>query len=431
MRDLVAALRERGLVHQVTDEVLGPLSARSRIVAYIGFDPSAPSLHAGSLYPVMLLAHLARAGHAAIALLGGGTGRIGDPSGKQSERPLLDAATIERNVRAQRAQIERVFRNAGAPVAVLDNAAWLHDLRLVDFLRDTGKHFTVNWMMAKDSVRARLEDREQGISFTEFSYMLLQAYDYLRLYEDRGCCLQMGGSDQWGNITAGIELIRRVRGDQAFGLTSPLLLDAAGRKFGKSERGAVWLDATATSPYRFFQFWLNQDDARASALLAAYTMLPMDEVNSVRASAAADPEKRIAQRALAKAVTSLVHGADAASRAEAAGRVLFGEGSVRDLDAATIEDVFGEVPSATLPRKALQPPGARMGEVFVRATLVKSATDFARQAAQGAIYVNGERVPASKKGEHPSLSPADLLHDRFIVLRRGKKDYALLRVVEG
>lgn len=433
-RDLVAALRARGLVHQVTDEALGPLSAREPIRLYNGFDPSAPSLHAGSLYPVMLMVHAARAGHRPVALVGGGTGLVGDPSGRDAERPLAEEERVRENARALGAQIAALLDGAGVEAEVVDNAEWLRDLRLFEFLRDTGKHFTVNWMMAKDSVRARLEDREQGISYTEFSYMLLQAYDFLRLHEDRGCLLQTGASDQWGNITAGIELIRRRTGRQAYGLTCPLLLAPDGRKFGKSVEGAVWLDPARTSPYRFFQFWMNQGDALASALLAAYTFLPMEEVEAVRATAAAEPEKRLAHRRLAVEVTAFVHGREAAARAEGAAGVLFGEGSVRDLDAAALEEVLAEVPSAERTRSALLGSPSALRELFTDPTLglLPSASAFWRSLDQGALYLNGERLPppAEKRRDRP-LGEGDLLEGRLLVLRKGKREYALVRVVGG
>jgi tyrosyl-tRNA synthetase len=425
-RDLVAALRERGLVHQVTDEALGPLSAREPVTAYIGFDPSAPTLHAGSLYPVMLLAQAARAGHRPIALLGGGTGLIGDPSGKDAERPLLDPSLAGANAAAMGRQIAGLFERAGVEGAlILDNGAWLREERLVDFLRDAGKHFTVNWMMAKESVRARLEDREQGLSYTEFSYMLLQAWDFYRLWRDRGCRLQMGASDQWGNITAGIELIRRKGGGEAYGLTCPLLLTADGRKFGKSAGNAVWLDPALTSPYRFFQFWMHQEDAAASTLLAAYTFLPVEEVAALRAEAAAAPEKRVAQRRLASEVTALVHGREAAGRAERASRVLFGEGTVRELDATTLLEVFESAPGLRLPRASAA--GTPYADLFCHESLrlCRSKGDYRRLRAQGALRVND----APLEGE--AVREADLLPGGLLVLRKGKREYALVRVEGG
>ncbi|MCK6481587.1 MAG: tyrosine--tRNA ligase [Planctomycetes bacterium] len=426
-RDLVAALRERGLVHQVTDEGLGALSAGEEIRAYNGFDPTAPSLHAGSLYPVMVMAHLARAGHRPVALVGGGTGLIGDPGGRDSERPLMDADLARENARAMGRQIGGLLRNAGIEAEVLDNRDWLEGIRLVDFLRDIGKHFTVNWMMAKDSVRTRLEDREGGISFTEFSYMLLQAYDFWRLWKDRGCRLQTGASDQWGNITAGIELIRRRSGGEAFGLTCPLLLAPDGRKFGKSAGNAVWLDPALTSPYRFYQFWMNQEDGQAAALLGPYTLLPLEEVAALRAEAAAAPERRIAQRRLAAEATAFVHGRDAAARAERASRVLFGEGSIRDLDAATLEEVFAEVPGIERPFSAVVGPPTALRDLFTDPALglLQSSGEFRRALEQGALYLNGERAAGG------AIPAEALVEGRLLVLRRGKKDYALVRVTAG
>ncbi len=426
-RDLVAALRERGLVHQVTDEGLGALSAGEEIRAYNGFDPTAPSLHAGSLYPVMVMAHLARAGHRPVALVGGGTGLIGDPGGRDSERPLMDADLARENARAMGRQIGGLLRNAGIEAEVLDNRDWLEGIRLVDFLRDIGKHFTVNWMMAKDSVRTRLEDREGGISFTEFSYMLLQAYDFWRLWKDRGCRLQTGASDQWGNITAGIELIRRRSGGEAFGLTCPLLLAPDGRKFGKSAGNAVWLDPALTSPYRFYQFWMNQEDGQAAALLGPYTLLPLEEVAALRAEAAAAPERRIAQRRLAAEATAFVHGRDAAARAERASRVLFGEGSIRDLDAATLEEVFAEVPGIERPLSTVVGPPTALRDLFTDPALglLQSSGEFRRALEQGALYLNGERAAGG------AIPAEALVEGRLLVLRRGKKDYALVRVTAG
>ncbi len=422
--DLVAALRARGLVHQVTDEGLGGVSAKEPITAYIGFDPTAATLHAGSLYPVMLLAHAARAGHRPVALVGGGTGLIGDPGGRDAERPLIDAEVARENAAGMRRQIEGLLRNAGVdPVVVVDNSEWLSTVRFVDFLRDVGKHFSVNWMMAKDSVRARLQDREQGISFTEFSYMLLQAYDFYRLWKDRGCRLQMGASDQWGNITAGIELIRRKEGGETFGLTCPLLLAADGRKFGKSAGNAVWLEPSLTSPYRFYQFWINQEDALASALLAAYTFLPAEEVEAIRAEAAAAPQKRAVQRRLASEVTAFVHGREAAARAERASRVLFGEGSLRDLDGGTLEEVFAEVRRLEVGAASLG--SAPLADHFVAAGLCSSKSDFLRNLKQNSILVNGDRVAPG--GEGP-LEAGKALFGRYFVLRKGRKDYALVKL---
>jgi len=425
-RDLVATLRERGLVHQVTDEALGALTAKESLVLYNGFDPTAPSLHAGSLYPVMILAHAARAGHRPVALVGGGTGLIGDPSGREAERPLADAGQMRAQVEGLGAQIGRLLAACGIDSAVVDNSEWLAGEKLMDFLREVGKHFSVNAMMAKDSVRTRLEDREQGISFTEFSYMLLQAYDFYRLWKDRGCRLQTGGSDQWGNITAGIELIRRKGGGEAFGLTCPLLLTADGKKFGKSAGNAVWLDPAMTSPYRFYQFWMNQEDGEASKLLAAYTFLPMEEVAAVRAEAAKAPEKRGAQRRLAAEITTFVHGKDAAAQAEKASRVLFGEGVLADIDPTTLEEALAGVPVASVPRSRIST--TLLPDLFLAAGLLKSRSEFSRHLKQGSLYLNGVRIEGEAAKRAPA--PGEILHGGTLVLRRGKRDYALVRLTD-
>ncbi|MGH9225650.1 MAG: tyrosine--tRNA ligase, partial [Acidimicrobiales bacterium] len=305
-------LQWRGLVHQVTDEDLGAkLAGGSRpVVVYHGIDATADSLHVGNLLGVLVLRRLQRAGHRPIVLLGGGTTLIGDPSGKQSERPLREVDEVRSNIVALRGQLERFIDFGPGPggALLLDNADWLCTMSLTDFLRDVGKHFTVNAMMAKESVRARLEEREQGISFTEFTYMLLQAYDFLHLFDAHGCRLEVGGSDQWGNITAGVDLVRRVRGEQVAGLTWPLLTKADGTKFGKSEEGNVWLDTERTSPYEFFQFWLRADDRGVAQLLRFFTDLGREHIERLEESVATAPAAREAQRVLARTVTAAVHG---------------------------------------------------------------------------------------------------------------------------
>ncbi len=432
--DLVAAFRSRGLVHQVTDEALGPLSAREPIVGYIGFDPTAYSLHAGSLYPVMLLAHLGRAGHRPIAVFGGGTGMIGDPSGKSAERPLLDKQTIDMNVSNQTRQVTRILERAGVhQVTCLNNAAWLGDLHLVEFLRDVGKHFTVNWMVAKESVRARLEDREHGISFTEFSYMLLQAYDFLHLHKEHGCRLQMGGSDQWGNITAGIELIRRQAGGEAFGLTSPLLLDASGKKFGKSEGGTVWLESSRTSPYEFYQFWFNQPDAQAEGLLRAFTLMPDGEIEeTIEQARRSDPGERVLQRRLAFEVTNLVHGENAASSGARGSELRRGGLRLQEIGVAEeIFEAFEGAPRIDFPRSLLVGTSLRVLFTHQGVGLIRSTSDWRRHLAQGSIYLNDERVKPPPGAPEPKIEEHDVLYGKVVVLRRGKKDYALVRVIDG
>src|SRR5690606_7938255 len=298
-------LEARGLVHGATEGARELFAGAERVTGYIGFDPTSDSLHVGSLLQILALVRLQRAGHRPIALVGGGTGMIGDPSGKAAERQLLTREQVEQNVEGIRAQLARFLDFSGeAGARLVDNHEWLGSLGLIAFLRDTGKHFTVNYMLAKESVARRLEQAE-GISFTEFSYMLLQAYDFLELFSRYGCTLQMGGSDQWGNITAGIELIRRVRGAAAYGIVQPLVTTASGAKFGKTEAGTVWLDPERTSPFRFYQFWLNTDDRDVERWLKAFTFLPLDEIADVMAAQAENPAARAAQRRLAEEVTAL------------------------------------------------------------------------------------------------------------------------------
>src|SRR5687768_724317 len=343
---LLEELTWRGLVHQHTDGLADALKSGG-VSAYAGFDPTGPSLHVGHLVPVMGLALLQRAGHRPIALVGGGTGMIGDPSGKATERQLSAPDVVARNSRALEEQL-RLFLDFTGPTAarMRDNAAWLTRLGAVDFMRDVGKHFTVNYMLAKESVQSRIEG---GISFTEFSYMLLQAYDFLELHRGEGVTLQIGGSDQWGNITARLELIRRVEGTSAHGLTMPLVTTSSGSKFGKTESGAVWLDPLMTTPYKFYQFWINVDDRDVGRYLRYFTLLPRSRVEELDATVAAAPEKREAQQTLARDVTSRVHGDEAASVAEQVSRVLFGKADLASLTEPVLRALSEEVPFTTAP----------------------------------------------------------------------------------
>src|SRR3954464_1362138 len=338
---LLDELSWRGMVYQHTDGLADAL-ATDEVSGYVGFDPTAPSLHIGSLVPVMGLAHLQRAGHKPVALVGGGTRMIGDPSGKTSERPLASIEEIESNARAIGVQLERFLDFSGSRAArMLDNATWLRPLKAVEFMRDVGKHFTVNYMLAKDSVQSRIEG---GISFTEFSYMLLQAYDFLELNRREGVTLQMGGSDQWGNITAGLELIRRVEGRTAHALTLPLVTTASGSKFGKTEAGAVWLDPTRTSPYKFYQFWINVDDRDAGKYIRLFTLLPRKQIEDLDRLIETAPEKREAQQALARDVTTRIHGEEAARVAEEVSKVLFGKADPAQLSEKVLQALSEEVP---------------------------------------------------------------------------------------
>ena len=416
MSDLVAELEWRGFVHHATRELAAHLAAGRRTL-YCGFDPTAPSFQVGNLMPLMLLRHFQLAGHRPIVLMGGGTGLIGDPSGKQSERPLLSEAQIRENVRRQRDQLARLFDFDAKEtrVLVLNNADWLVTQRLVEFLRDVGKHFSVNVMLQKESVKARLD---AGISYTEFSYMLLQAYDFLHLYRKEQCTIQVGGSDQWGNITAGIDLIRRVESGDAHGLVAPLFTTASGAKFGKTEAGTIWLDPALTSPYKFYQFWINTDDRDVERYLKFFSLKPRDELKQLLHRAKQDPATREAQRALAQEVTERVHG-EAARSAMVAAEILFGEFDPHKASGRVFETLAQEIPTMTISRR----DGVTLIEAVVQSGLAKSKGEARRAIEQGGIYVNQQRVKDVEK----RIEPGDWLADGTLLLRKGKKDYALLR----
>jgi tyrosyl-tRNA synthetase len=424
MTDLFADLEWRGLVHQATDPALSRRLATESVTVYIGFDPTADSLHAGSLLPILLLRRFQRAGHRPIALAGGGTGLIGDPTDRATERPLLTEEATQANVEGIRAQLGRYldFSDGPHPAVLVDNRQWLGSLGLIQFLRDVGRHATVNQMVAKDSVRNRLEEREQGLSFGEFSYMLLQAYDFLHLFDAYGCRLQLGGSDQWGNITMGIDLIRRSRGTEAFGLTSPLLLKADGTKYGKSETGTVWLDPARTSPYSLFQFFLRSEDAMVPALLRWYTFLDHQSIEELDALTADHPERRQGQRTLAREVTTLVHGPQEAARAERAAEVLFSP-EIAELEEDTLLEVFADAPSSSRSRSELDGTGLALVEALRDSELAKSLGAARTNVSQGGVYVNNRRI----EDPEARLSRADLLHDRYVVIRRGKREHHLIR----
>ena len=410
-----ADLEWRGLVHQVTDPQLSKLLDEDSLTIYLGLDPTAESLHVGNLVPILTLRRLRDGGHKPIALVGGGTGLIGDPSGRQEERQLLDLDTLARNVAGIRAQFEHLLDDDQA--VMVDNSEWLTKTPLTDFLRDVGKHFSVNEMIRKESVRARLEAREQGISFTEFAYMLLQAYDFLHLFDEHGCRMQIGGSDQWGNITEGIDLIRRVRGEHAYGLTSPLITLPSGGKMGKSEQGTVWLDPRRTSPYQFFQYWIRAEDAHVGTYLRFFTFLPHERIEELEQATAEHPERREAQRVLAREVTTLVHGQEEADKAEHAAAVLFSE-EISGLDEATLLDVFADAPSTTRGRGDVS-----VVDALVESELVRSKSEARKAIEQGGAYVNNRRVA----DVDARIGGEDLLHGRYAVLRRGKRDQHLLR----
>ncbi|MBN2243009.1 MAG: tyrosine--tRNA ligase [Acidobacteria bacterium] len=416
-------LKWRGLVYDATENVPQMLES-GPVAVYNGFDATADSLHVGHLVPLIALARLQRFGHVPIAVAGGGTSMIGDPSGKSEERQLLSRETIEANVNTVKGQLSHFldFEIKTNPARLVNNADWLLGLNLVDFLRDVGKYFTVNYMISKDSVKSRLA-REDGISFTEFSYMLLQSYDYLHLHDHAGCTLQTGGSDQWGNITAGVELIRRMRARTAGALVYPLITKADGTKFGKTESGAVWLSPGRTSPYRFYQFWFNTDDRDVTGYLKFFTWLNRAEISQLEDSAARHPEKREAQRRLAREMTRTVHDETALGKAEQASLVLFG-GEVTGLSANEILDIFADVPSGTLPAAKFEGDGMLLPDLLAECGAVRSKGEARRAIEAGGVYLNNRRI--AETGRKVSL--ADSIDRRLIVLRRGRKNYWLVRI---
>jgi tyrosyl-tRNA synthetase len=418
--DLLSELEWRDLVSERT-EGLRDAFAAGRVSGYIGFDPTADSLHVGSLLTVMGLARLQRFGHSPIAIVGGGTGMIGDPSGKSQERLLLAPEQIDANVAGIRAQLERFldFDCPGNPARILNNADWLSGFDLLGFLRDTGKYFTVNYMLQKESVNRRLES-EEGISYTEFSYLLLQARDYLELFDRHGCTLQMGGSDQWGNITAGIDLIRKLRGARVHGLVWALMTTSTGAKFGKTEAGTIWLDPKRTSPFHFYQFWLNTDDRDAVRYLKVFTFLPRERIDELARETERAPERREAQRTLAREVTGLVHGDDQVARAERASSVLFGE-SISDARVDDVLMVFADAPSTEL---TLPADGVAVVDLLARVKLASSKSEATRLVKSGGIYVNNVRVG----DERARVSREDAIGGELILLRKGRRDQHLVRI---
>ena len=423
MTDLIAEFRWRGFLAQSTCEDAAEFLLSERRTIYIGFDPTAASLHLGSLVPVMGLAHAQRHGHRPIALVGGGTGLIGDPSGKSAERTLLTREKAAENAEGIRKQLSRFF-DLSAPDAglMLNNDDWLSSLSLIDFLRDVGKHFSVNEMIKRDSVRTRLEERDQGISYTEFSYMLLQAYDFLHLAQHHDCTMQMGGSDQWGNIVSGKDLIRRMLSKRAEGVTFPLLTTSTGKKFGKTEEGAVWLDANLTSPYQMYQYWMQTPDADSVGYLKLFTFLDQPNIAELAEAAAAKPEAREAQRTLAAECTRIVHGGDAVRAVEQASRILFGAADETP-DAATIAMLASEVPSSEIARAELE-TGVALPDFLMRAKLAESKGAARKLVEGGGVYVNNKRAGADKK----TITAADIEWPGAILARSGKKSYHLLLV---
>ncbi len=416
-------LRARGLIADCTDaDGLAARLAQKPLSLYCGFDPTGDSLHVGHLMGQVTMRRFQLAGHHPVALAGGATGMIGDPSGKSAERNLLTRDQLAHNVSCIKRQLSRLldFDCKTNPARLVDNADWTSPLSYLDFLRDIGKHFSINMMIAKDSVRSRMEG-DNGISYTEFSYMLLQAHDFYHLRRTADCELQIGGSDQWGNITAGTDLIRKKLGVPAWGLTFPLITKSDGTKFGKTEGGAVWLDPQKTSPYRFYQFFVNTEDAMVVQYLHKFTLLPLDEIAPLAAEFAANPGGRVAQKALARAVTTLVHGQSACDDAIRASEIMFG-GGLDGISESVFDDVVGEVPTKAIEKARLEGSGLALTEALVLAGLSNSKGQARKDIEAGGVYLNNQRVADIARG----VSTADLLFGKHVLLRKGKRSYAVL-----
>lgn len=426
----VEELRWRGMLHDIMPDTAAHLNA-GKTAGYIGFDPTADSLHIGSLVQILILMHYQRAGHQPIALVGGATGMIGDPSGKSDERNLLDAETLEKNIAGIKAQLGRFLdfdTDAANPAILVNNFDWMKNYTLIDFSREIGKHITVNYMMAKDSVKKRLgTDAKVGMSFTEFTYQLLQGYDFLHLYKHYNCSLQMGGSDQWGNITTGTELVRRKAGGKAYAITCPLITKADGTKFGKTEGGNIWLDKARTSPYKFYQYWLNASDADAENYIKIFTFLSKEEIESIITEHRAAPHLRLLQKRIAEEVTLLVHSQNDLDNAIKASNILFGRSTSEDLlalDAATFLDVFEGVPQAELSKSTLEDGLDILPALVGESGFLSSNGEARRALKENSIAVNKTKVGADKK-----LTQADLINSTYILLQRGKKTYFILKFV--
>jgi tyrosyl-tRNA synthetase len=421
MPTLSEDLTFRGLIHQMTDVDLPKRLDQPGLTVYAGFDPSADSLHVGNLMQLCTLRRFQDAGHRTISLAGGGTGMIGDPGGKQDERQLLDLETIEGYLQKIRPQLGQFLDLADGRALLLNNADWLGTLSTLEYLRDVGKHFTVNQMVTKESVKSRFERPDQGISYTEFSYMLLQAYDFLRLHLDHGCDVQFGGSDQWGNITMGVDYIRRVCGDEVWGFTTPLIVKADGTKYGKTESGTVWLDPERTSPFTMYQFFLNTPDQQVMELIKFLTFLEHDRITELELLTTEQPQRREAQRTLARAVTGLVHGEAEVAKCEEASAALFGE-EIAALSEEMLLAVTEDAPSTAVPRAELL-DGLTLVDVLERTGLVKSKKEARRTVEQGGAYVNNVRQTHDGR----SFTAGDLLHDRYLVLRKGRKEVHIVK----
>jgi len=424
--NILDELEWRGLVADCTDAVeLKKRLDSGPIVLYAGFDPTADSLHVGSLVPLLALRRFQLLGHRPLAVAGGATGMVGDPSGRDTERQLLTKEVLDRNIAGIKEQLRRLldFECASNPAQLVDNADWTAPVSYLEFLRDIGKHFSVNQMMGKESVRARMEDRESGISYTEFSYMLLQAFDFFHLFKTQQCELQIGGSDQWGNITAGMELTRKKSGAHVFGLTLPLILNSDGTKFGKSAGGAVWLDERKTSVYRFYQYWIRTDDRDVVRYLKYFTLLSKEEIESLAAQHQERPEARAAHKALAAAMTDLIHGTAATAEAVRASEILFG-GALEGIAESTFTDIVGEVPTRDLEKSKLEGAGAPLAEIMVDSGLCPSKGQARKDIEGGGVYVNNIREANAQR----HLTAADLLFGKHLLLRKGKRNYTVMSV---
>ncbi len=420
---IIEELDWRGLLADCTDrEALEQRLISHPMTLYCGFDPTADSLHVGNLVPLLALRRFQLAGHKPIAVAGGATGSIGDPSGKSAERQLLSREALQHNIDCIKVQLAALldFETTTNPANVVDNASWTAHVGFLDFLRDIGKHFTVNMMVAKESVRARMEDREIGISYTEFSYMLLQAFDFFHLNQALGCELQIGGSDQWGNITAGTDLIRKKLGRHAFGLTLPLITNADGSKFGKTVAGAIWLDPRRTSIYRFYQFWVRIDDRDVIRYLKYFTLMTREEIHALEHEHVLRPEARVAHKTLAKAVTDLVHGPAATEEALRASEILFG-GNLEGISETTFNEIASEVPSTRLSPTRIDPPGLPIVELLAETALCASKGQARKDVEAGGIYLNNQRIHDTQK----RVSACDFLFNRHLLLRKGKRNYHL------
>jgi tyrosyl-tRNA synthetase len=422
--DILQDLEWRGLFADCTDRAaLAERLQKGPTTLYAGFDPTADSLHVGNLVPLIALRRFQTYGHRPIALAGGATGMIGDPSGKTAERQLLTKENLDHNISRIKEQLARLldFSTNTNPAQLLDNATWTAPMSYLDFLREVGKHFSVNMMVAKESVRARMEDRETGISYTEFSYMLLQAFDFYHLRRELECELQIGGSDQWGNITAGIDLCRKKLGTTVYGLTLPLITNADGSKFGKSVQGAIWLDPAKTSVYRFYQFWVRVDDKDVIRFLKYFTFFSREEIEQLEKEHLARPEGRVAHKALAKAATDLIHGSQATQDAMRASEILFG-GELAGISESNFEDVAAEVPSKELEKSKLEGEGFPLLELLVHSGLATSKGQARKDVEGGGIYLNNIRAAESQK----NVTSNDLLFGKRILLRKGKRNYVVI-----